>query len=119
MRHIMFVLFVVVFSACSSSTSLQQDVGGAVVTESRADVSGCQFIAKVTASVDLSEFDDDREAAMAELFDRLRNSALHKRCDTVYLITVEESMTRLTAVAEGYACESRALSDGPTGGSMP
>ena len=108
--------------ACGSSQGVQQDVGEATLTESKADVRGCQFIARITASVDLAEFGSDRAAAMDLLLDRVRNSALHKNCDTVYLITVEDSTTRLTAIAEGYVCGVRGITEGGragVGGSLP
>jgi hypothetical protein len=98
---------------------LQQDVGEATITESKADVSGCEFVTRVTASVNLNEFDDDRQAAMEALLDHLRNRALHQRCDTVYLITVEQSTTFLQAIGEVYRCESVGITDGPMGGSLP
>jgi hypothetical protein len=102
--------------SCSSSPGLQQDVGEATITESKSDVSGCVFISKVSASVDLPRYGGDHAAAMDQLFDNLRNDALHKRCDTVYLISVQETETQITAVGEGYACQARGISDGPRGG---
>ena len=64
MRYIILFLAAIVTLSCESSQGLQQDVGEASVTESKEDVRGCQFVAKVTATVDLQEFDNNREAAM-------------------------------------------------------
>ena len=119
MRYIILFLAAIVTLSCESSQGLQQDVGEASVTESKEDVRGCQFVAKVTATVDLQEFDNNREAAMESLLDRLRNRTLHLRCDTVYLITVEESTTFLQAIGEGYRCESASITGGPMGGTLP
>lgn len=116
MRCMIGIVCAVTAFACSSSQGLQQDVGETTITESKSDVSGCVYIAKVSASVDLSEYGGDRAAAMDQLFDNLRNAALHKRCDTVYLFKVDETTTQIIAMAEGYACSSRGISDGPRGG---
>jgi hypothetical protein len=118
-KRIMLFLAVVATLSCESSQGLQRDVGEASVTESKEDVSGCEFVTRVTATVNLQEFDDNREAAMESLLDRLRNRALHQRCDTVYLITVEETTTFIQAIGEGYRCERPGISDGPMGGSLP
>lgn len=112
-------LAVIVTLSCGSSQGLRDDYGNATVTESKSDVSGCEHVGGVKATVDLRDYDDDRAAAMEALFDRLRNNALHKRCDTVYLITVEETTTYLQAVAEGYRCEPTGITDGPGSGSGP
>jgi hypothetical protein len=118
-RYIILFLAAIVTLSCESSQGLQQDIGDASVTESKEDVSGCEFVTRVTATVDLQEFDNNREAAMESLLDRLRNRALHMRCDTVYLITVKESTTFLQAIGEGYRCESASITGGPMGGSLP
>jgi len=118
-KYILLFLAAIATLSCESSRGLEQDVGEATVTESKEDVSRCEFVSRVTATVNLQEFDNNREAAMARLLDRLRNRALHKRCDTVYLMTVEESTTYLRAIGEGYRCERPGISDGPMGGSLP
>ena len=120
MRNILLFLLAAFFSfACGSSQGMHQDAGEATVTESRSDVSGCEYVSTVSATIDLREFDEDRAAAMEALFDRLRNATLQKRCDTVYLINVEETTTHLTAVGEGYRCESVGITGGPMGGNRP
>ncbi len=118
-RYVIVFLAVIATLGCESSHGLQQDVGEATVTESKEDVSGCEFVAKVTATVNLQDFDNNREAAIESLLDRLRNRALHMRCDTVYLVTVKESTTFLQAIGEGYRCESASITGGPMGGSLP
>ena len=118
-RNMLFLPAVIVALSCGSSQGIQQDVGGATVTESKSDVSRCEHVGGVTATVDLRDYDDDRAAAMEALFDRLRNNTLHRRCDTVYLITVEETRTQLQAIGEAYRCERPGISDGPTGGAIP
>lgn len=119
MRRLCAVLAVATVLACSSSRGPYQDVGEATVTESKSDVRNCQYVAQVTATVDLQTVGGDRAAALELLIDRLRNNALHKRCDTVYLVTVEETTVHMTAVGEGYTCRSRGISDGPGGGTLP
>jgi hypothetical protein len=106
----------IVALSCGSSQGIRDDLGGATVTESKSDVSGCEHVGRVTATVDLREFEDNRAAAMEALFNRLRNNTLQRRCDTVYLITVEETTTVLQAIGEAYRCEPSGISDGPRGG---
>lgn len=115
-RYLFGVLIATTMFACSSSQGLQQDVGEATITEPKSDVSGCTYIAGISASFDLPEYGGDGSAAMDRLFDNLRNAALHKRCDTVYLFKVEETTDRIIALAEGYACRARSITDGPRGG---
>ena len=122
MRWIGLGLSLVVMWACFSSTHMEQDVGNAVVTENKGDVRGCRFVARVVATVELGTSDGDRAEAMDLLLDRLRNNALHKNCDTVFLITVEESTTHLTANGEGYICGVTSITGGGRagmGGSLP
>lgn len=119
MRCLVLSLALAPMIACSSSPGLKQDVDDATITESKSDVSGCEYIARVSASVDLPEYGGDRAAAMDQLFDNLRNAALHKSCDTVYLISVRETTTQIVADGEGYACRSRGITDGPGGGVLP
>jgi hypothetical protein len=52
-------------------------------------------------------------------FDRLRNDALHKRCDTVYLMSVEETTTHIEMTGEGYRCELPGITDAPGSGQVP
>jgi hypothetical protein len=106
MKTMMFVVVTTIATlSCSSSDGVRYDIGEATITESKAEVRRCEYVTKVRASVDLREYDQDRDAAMQALFDRLRSSTLHERCDTVYLVTVEETRTYLTAIGEGYRCE--------------
>lgn len=115
-----FLILVLMFAmSCGSSKGVEADFGDATVTESKADVSGCEYVARVTAGVDLRDYDGDRAAALEALFDRLRNNTLHKRCDTVYLLTVTETRTHLEALGEGYRCERPGITDGPMGGTLP
>jgi len=115
-RYLFGLLVAATMFGCSSSQGMQQDISEATITESKSDVSGCVYIGKVSASVDLPEYGGDHAAAMDQLFDNLRNAALHKRCDTVYLFKVEETTNQIIAMGEGYACSSRGISDGPRGG---
>ena len=53
MRWCVLGLSLAAIRACFSSSQMEQDAGKAVVTESKADVRGCRFVARVTATVDL------------------------------------------------------------------
>lgn len=119
MRIVLLFLVISTVLSCGSSQGFQQDVGAATVTESKADVSGCKYVAKVAASADIRSVDGDRARAMDLAFDRLRNDALHKRCDTVYLMSVEETTTHIEMTGEGYRCEPPGISDAPGAGRVP
>lgn len=119
MRIVLLFLVISTLLSCGSSQGFQQDVGAATVTESKADVSGCKYVAKVAASADIRSVDGDRARAMDLAFDRLRNDALHKRCDTVYLMSVEETTTHIEMTGEGYRCEPPGISDAPGAGRVP
>lgn len=122
MRYLFVSIAFLAAIGCSSSQGMRQDVGEATLTESKADVRGCQFISGITASVDLAGYENDRAAAIDLLLDRVRNRALHKNCDTVYLVAVEESTTQLRAIAEGYVCGVRGITGGGkpgVGGALP
>ena len=119
MRIVLLFLVVSTVMSCGSSQGIQQDVGAATIIESKSDVSGCEYVAMVRASADFRSMDGDRARAMELAFDRLRNDALHKRCDTVYLIKVEETTTHIEMMGEGYRCELPGITDGPRGGQLP
>lgn len=119
MRIVLLFLVISTVLSCGSSPGFQQDVGAATVTESQSDVSGCKYVAKVAASADIRSVDGDRARAMDLAFDRLRNDALHKRCDTVYLMSVEETTTHIEMTGEGYRCEPSGISDAPGAGRVP
>ena len=117
-KIVLLSLAVIVTLSCGSSQGIRDDYDSATVTESKSDVSGCEHVGGVTATVDLRDYDDDRAAAMEALFDRLRNNTLHRRCDTVYLVSVEESRTQLVAIGEAYRCELQGIT-GTGGGAKP
>ena len=116
MRIILLILVFTTVMSCGSSQGVQQDIGAATITESQSDVRGCAYVAMVRASADIRSVDGDRARAMDLAFDRLRNDALHKRCDTVYLMKVEETTTHIEMMGEGYRCELPGITDAPIGG---
>jgi hypothetical protein len=118
-RIVLLSLVISTVLSCGSSQGMQQDVGAATVTEDQSDVSGCEYVAKVTASADIRSVDGDRARAMDLAFDRLRNDALHKRCDTVYLMSVVETTTYIEMTGEGYRCELPGITDAPGSGQVP
>jgi hypothetical protein len=118
-RIVLLSLVISTVLSCGSSQGMQQDVGAATVTEDQSDVSGCEYVAKVAASADIRSVDGDRARAMDLAFDRLRNDALHKRCDTVYLMSVVETTTHIEMTGEGYRCELPGITDAPGSGQVP
>ncbi len=118
-RFGLLVVTAMVTLSCASSDGVHQDIGEATITESKADVRRCEYVTRVSAEVDVRLHDGDRAAATQALLEQLRNNTLHQRCDTVYLVRVDETATRLIAVGEGYRCKVDGIGRKPKGVTGP